>query len=314
MPTFSIITPLYNKAAYISATLQSVLAQTCADWELWVIDNGSTDHSWEVAQQVSDPRIHLLRSPKQGPGAARNYGLVHAQGEWIQFLDADDLLEPNHLAQQIQTAQQHPNADIIVGCWQEFTDANPTQRTLKQPAAMGRSLQTLRDAAIAFAPWAVHAAIIKRAVLTPDCHWPEHLDRYLGEDIAFWFKLVSRCTVAYSSSQGALYRTQTTHCRTQILEVEKWFEGVHAAIAHNQATLKQADLICTAAQCENLMRVYAGIYQLARQQKSQEIAVAARSQASLWLREYFRVARKPKWSMIARRLVGIESFLAISGA
>jgi glycosyltransferase involved in cell wall biosynthesis len=301
MPTISIIIPLYNKVAYIADTIQSLLSQTYSDWEMLVVDNGSTDSGGEKVQQVQDSRIRLLQSPKQGPGAARNYGLDFAQGEWIQFLDADDLLEPDHLEQQLATADKNPEAEIIVSSWQEFTEENPNVRTLKQPAA-----------AIAFAPWAVHAALVKRSALSPDCYWPEQLDRFLGEDIAFWFRLVSNCKVAYGQSKGALYRIQTAQCRTQNLNPEKWFEGIHSAIDLNQQYLQGKNCSYTPGQCENLMRVYSGIYLLARKQKSVSIELQARSRASTWLREYFRVAQKPKLSMLVRRLMGINPFLSLA--
>ena len=312
MPTISIIIPLYNKVAYIADTIQSLLSQTYSDWEMLVVDNGSTDSGGEKVQQVQDSRIRLLQSPKQGPGAARNYGLDFAQGEWIQFLDADDLLEPDHLEQQLATADKNPEAEIIVSGWQEFTDDNPTKRVLKQPAGIEQPIQVLRDGAIAFAPWAVHAALVKRSALSPDCYWPEQLDRYLGEDIAFWFRLVSQCTVAYGASKGALYRIQTSQCRTQNLNPEKWFEGIHAAIELNQQYLQGKNCSYTPGQCENLMRVYSGIYLLARKQKSVSIELQARSRASSWLREYFRVAQKPKLSMLVRRLMGINPFLSLA--
>jgi glycosyltransferase involved in cell wall biosynthesis len=312
MPTISIITPLYNKVAYIADTIQSLLSQTYLDWEMLVVDNGSTDSGGEKVQQVQDSRIRLLQSPKQGPGAARNYGLDFAQGEWIQFLDADDLLEPDHLEQQLATADKNPEAEIIVSGWQEFTDDNPTKRVLKQPAGIEQPIQVLRDGAIAFAPWAVHAALVKRSALSPDCYWPEQLDRYLGEDIAFWFRLVSQCTVAYGASKGALYRIQTSQCRTQNLNPEKWFEGIHAAIELNQQYLQGKNCSYTPGQCENLMRVYSGIYLLAREQKSVSTELQARSRASSWLREYFRVAQKPKLSMLVRRLMGINPFLRLA--
>src|SRR4028119_92017 len=253
MPTVSIIAPLYNKAAYVADMMQSVLSQTYSDWELLVVDNGSTDDSFLKAQQIQDSRIRLLQSPKRGPGAARNYGLTHAKGKWIQFLDADDLLEPNHLEQQLAAAQQNPEAEIIACCWQEFTDENPTVKILKKPAGLGQPIQVLRDAAIAFAPWAVHAALVKRSALSPNCYWPEQLDKYLGEDIAFWFRLVSKCSVAYGESKGALYRIQTAQCRTQNLNPEKWFEGIHAAIELNQHYLQCKNCSYTPGQCESLM-------------------------------------------------------------
>jgi len=311
MPIVSIITPLYNKAAYIKETIQSVLSQTYSDWEMLVVDNGSTDSGGEKVQQFQDSRIRLLQSPKQGPGAARNYGLTYAQGEWIQFLDADDLLEPDHLEQQLFAAQQNPDAEIIACCWQEFTQENPTVRILKQPAGIGQPIEVLRDAAIAFAPWAVHAALVKRSALSPDCYWPEQLDKYLGEDIAFWFRLVSQCTVAYGASKGALYLLETSQCRNQNLNPEKWFEGVHAALKLNQKYLRNESRSYTPRQCENLMRVYSEIYLLARQQKSVSVEFQAISTASWWLKEYFRVAKKASPSMLLRRFIGIQLFLSL---
>lgn len=311
MPTVSIIAPLYNKAAYVADMMQSVLSQTYSDWELLVVDNGSTDDSFLKAQQIQDSRIRLLQSPKRGPGAARNYGLTHAKGKWIQFLDADDLLEPNHLEQQLAAAQQNPEAEIIACCWQEFTDENPTVKILKKPAGLGQPIQVLRDAAIAFAPWAVHAALVKRSGLSPNCYWPEQLDRYLGEDIAFWFRLVSQCTVAYGASKGALYRIQTAQCRNQNLNPEKWFEGVHAALELNQQYLRNESRSYTPRQCENLMRVYSEIYLLARQQKSVSVEVQAISTASWWLKEYFRVVKKASPSMLLRRFIGIKLFFCL---
>ncbi|MFB8790199.1 MAG: glycosyltransferase family A protein [Potamolinea sp.] len=312
MPTVSIITPLYNKAAYIVDTIQSVLSQTYSDWEMLIVDNGSTDGSWEQAQAFQDSRIRLLQSPKQGPGAARNYGLDLAQGEWIQFLDADDLLESNHLEQQLSDAQQNPDAEIIAGCWQEFTDENPTLKILQQPAGIGQPIQVLRDTTIILAPWAVHAALVKRSVLSPDCYWPEQLDKYLAEDITFWFKLVSKCTVAYGKSTGALYRMQTPQCRNQNLSAQKWFEGIHAAIKLNQQYLQERNHSYTPTQCEQLMTAYTTLYLLARKQHSVDIELQSLSIASKWLKEYFLVAKKPRLSMRVRRIMGLKLFLGLT--
>lgn len=312
MPKVSIITPLYNKAAYIADTIQSVLSQTYSNWEMLVVDNGSTDDSWEEAQAFQDSRIRLLQSPKQGPGAARNYGLNLAQGEWIQFLDADDLLEPNHLEQQLLDTKQNPDAEIIACCWQEFTDENPTLKILKQPAGIGQPIQSLRDTTITFAPWGVHAALVKRSVLSSDCYWPEQLDKYLAEDITFWFKLVSKCTVAYGRSTGALYRIQTPQCRHQYFNSKKWFEGIHAAIGLNQQYLQERNHSYTPAQCEKLMTAYTTLYLLARKQQSLDVKLQALSIASEWLKKYFSVAKKPRLLMIVRRIIGLKLFLSLT--
>ena len=312
MPTVSIITPLYNKAAYIADTITSMLSQTYPNWEMLIVDNGSTDGSWEKAQQFQDSRIHLLQSPKQGPGAARNYGLRFAQGEWIQFLDADDLLEPDHLEQQLTAAKAHPEAEIIACHWQEFTDANPTERILTAPIGIGQPNQILRDKALAFAPWAVHAAFVKRSALSSDCYWPEQLDQYLAEDIAFWFKLVSQSSVAYGTSTGALYRMETPQCRNQSFNLEKWFQGIHAAIELNQQYMLDTNQFYTPAQCENLMIVYSSIYLLARKENLLSIELQALSIASEWLKKYFLVAKKPGATMLLRRLIGLKFYLNLT--
>jgi len=93
----SVIIPLYNKARYIQRALDSVLAQTWAEYEVIVVDDGSTDHSGEIVGQYSDPRIRLITQANAGPGAARNCGLAEAKGEYVAFLDADDEWLPTFL-------------------------------------------------------------------------------------------------------------------------------------------------------------------------------------------------------------------------
>lgn len=311
MVTVSVIAPLYNKAAYITDAINSVISQKFPDWEMLIVDNGSTDGSWETVQEIRDSRIRLLQSPKQGPCAARNYGLSYAKGEWIQFLDADDLLESNHLEQQLAIAKENLDADIIACSWQEFTDDNPMVKTLKKPSGIGKKIEVLRDSAIAFAPWAVHAALVKRAAISPDYYWPEQLDRYLGEDIAFWFRLVNKCTVAYGDSKGALYRIQTDECRNQNFNPEKWFEGIDAAIELNHQWWQMRNKAHTPRQCEMLMRVYCNIYMLGYKQSLFSVKESALSKASEWLKEYFYCVKIPKISMVIRYSIGLENFLKI---
>ena len=93
MLRFSIVTPLFNKAAYFPATIDSVVSQTFRDWEWIIVDDGSTDGSLALAQGAAarDARIRALTQPSSGPCTARNRGVREAGGEWLLFLDADDL-------------------------------------------------------------------------------------------------------------------------------------------------------------------------------------------------------------------------------
>ena len=118
---FSVIIPLYNKAPYIRKALESVLAQTYADYELIIIDDGSTDGSAEIAEAIlQDPASRLIassphrliRQANSGVSAARNNGVAQAQGDYIAFLDADDWWEPTYLERMAQLIEDHPEAGL----------------------------------------------------------------------------------------------------------------------------------------------------------------------------------------------------------
>jgi glycosyltransferase involved in cell wall biosynthesis len=307
----SIITPLHNKEPYVAETIRSVLAQTMTDWEMIVVENGSTDKGVEVAKQFSDARIRLVSSLKQGPGVARNFGLGLATGEWILFLDADDLLEPHYLADQLKAAQRHPEAAVIAGCWQEFSHEAPAHRELKRPAAIGKSREQLLDSAIAFTCWAVHAALVRRNVFKPGLNWPEELDRFLGEDTTFWFRLVNSVPVAYSESSGALYRTQTADCRSQIGMLSRWFEGLHQAAQANVAHLEGLGQNLTAGQKENLFRLYFGLYSQALCAGDVRIADAAGKHAIKWLGERRHAASPMPFSLRLAHWIGLKMFVQL---
>lgn len=97
-PFFSIVIPTYNRASLIGLTLQSVLTQTYPHVEILVVDDGSKDNTAEAVARYPDPRLHYLPKENAERGAARNYGLARAQGEYVLFLDSDDRLHPGHLA------------------------------------------------------------------------------------------------------------------------------------------------------------------------------------------------------------------------
>lgn len=295
MTKISIIIPLYNKYSYILETVGSVICQTYTDWEMLVVDNGSTDDGFEKVKQVKDSRISFLECSKKGPGAARNYGLDRAQGEWIQFLDADDLLEPNHLEQQLQVARQNPNSEIIVGGWKEFVGFSPTKFVLKKPAGFEQPRQSLLDSTIAFAPWAVHAALVKRSVLTAEYLWAEELDSFASEDTAFWFGLLTKFSVAFSNNQGALYRKQTHLCRDEYSNATKWLQGMRAVTSYNIQFLHSRGDKISANQCEMLMRCFIST-----------AFIAYKSRDFITEREAFDCAEK--WFVKCAELGGINTF------
>lgn len=97
-PLFSIIIPVYNGEKYIETCLNSIISQTLKDWELILIDDGSTDKTPELLSNYVTKNIHLISKPNEGVSIARNKGLDIAKGEYILFIDADDILYPNALS------------------------------------------------------------------------------------------------------------------------------------------------------------------------------------------------------------------------
>lgn len=113
MPRFSVIIPLYNKAPYVRKTVESILGQTFSDYELIIIDNGSTDGSSEIVADISDSRIRIVRLEENvGVSNARNKGVSLSTAPYITFLDADDWWEPTFLEEMVGLIERHPGAGI----------------------------------------------------------------------------------------------------------------------------------------------------------------------------------------------------------
>lgn len=108
-PLVSIIIPVYNAEFFLSAAINSVLEQSWLNKEIIVIDDGSTDNSLQILSTFSRPEIRVFTQKNQGAGAARNRGLREAKGDYVQFLDADDLLSPDKIELQVNALREHPN-------------------------------------------------------------------------------------------------------------------------------------------------------------------------------------------------------------
>lgn len=113
-PLISVVIPAYNSARFIGEALSSVLAQTFTDYEIIVVDDGSTDDTREVVGALGD-RVRLVSQKNAGAGAARNRGIAAARGTWIAFLDSDDQWRPEHLRILLDAAEASPEFPLIYG-------------------------------------------------------------------------------------------------------------------------------------------------------------------------------------------------------
>lgn len=123
MPTISVIIPTYNGEKTIQKTIESVLKQTFTDFEVIVINDGSEDRTLDIISKFNDPRIKVFSYPHAGGNVSRNRGLETAVGEFVSFLDADDIWTPDKLARQLQALQENELAKVAYS-WTDLIDEN----------------------------------------------------------------------------------------------------------------------------------------------------------------------------------------------
>jgi glycosyltransferase involved in cell wall biosynthesis len=128
-PVVSVVMPAYNYGHFIGATLNSLQAQTFSNWECVVVDDGSTDNTAEVVAEFvkTDPRIKFLQQPNRRQAAARNYGLAHISGKYVQFLDADDLIQQHKFERQVEFLEAHDDVDIVYSDTRYFATERPDE-------------------------------------------------------------------------------------------------------------------------------------------------------------------------------------------
>ncbi|WP_299780162.1 glycosyltransferase [uncultured Formosa sp.] len=113
MIKLSIIISVYNKERHLKATLESVINQSYKQFEIIAVNDGSTDKSLSVLNQITDPRLHVFSQPNLGASAARNRGIKEAKTDYIALLDGDDIWLPNYLQEMVAIIEKHPSAHVF---------------------------------------------------------------------------------------------------------------------------------------------------------------------------------------------------------
>ncbi|ALF52922.1 glycosyl transferase family A [Nostoc piscinale CENA21] len=131
MPKVTVVIPAYNAMQFLPETVESVLAQTFSDLELLIVNDGSSDNIVQWANNITDERVKLISQENQGVSAARNTGIMQSNGEYLAFLDADDLWKPTKLEKQILRFEEYPEAGLVY-TWTHLVDtfAKPINRVL----------------------------------------------------------------------------------------------------------------------------------------------------------------------------------------
>lgn len=127
-PFFSVVMPVYNRERYVREAIESVLAQSGTDFELVVVDDGSTDRSVQIVRSIVDMRLRLVYGDHSGGASARNKGISVARGQFIVWIDSDDRQAPGAFAALRQAIKDFPEADVYYGDLEIFDDAQPGKR------------------------------------------------------------------------------------------------------------------------------------------------------------------------------------------
>ena len=208
----SVIIPLYNNAATIARAINSVLGQTFSDFELIVVDDGSTDGGREVVGKMSDSRIKLESQSNQGVSAARNLGIGKTNGEWIAFLDADDEWEPNFLETIIKLKERYPECSVCATSYFRKSSQENKEKILlrnvpsEQDFVMDNYFEV---AACSDPPFYTCSVAVKRETLLSIGGFP--IGIHQGEDLLTWARLATVSNIAYCVEPNCVYHITEAH-------------------------------------------------------------------------------------------------------
>lgn len=200
----SIVIPLYNKEDYIAKTIQSILTQTFQNFEIVIINDGSTDGSVKEVQRFEDKRIRLFEQTNAGVSAARNRGITEAQYEFIAFLDADDEWKPNYLTLQYDLIKSFPICDVFAMAYMVNRKGLLSLSRLSNLNFEGKGIIDYFCVAYQSDPpvWSSAVVVTKKA-LNQIGGFP--LNVRSGEDLVTWAKLATLYKIAYSTEAASVY-------------------------------------------------------------------------------------------------------------
>lgn len=233
MPQVSVIIPTYNRAAFLPETIRSVKNQSFADLEIIVADDGSTDDTAAIVPTCG-PDVTYLPLPHRGqPAATRNGGLRVARGEFIAFLDSDDLFWPDKLAVQVQALEAHPEIGLVYSNGTFFRD-NPTAVTGRvldgMPTPTGNAFPDLLRGNFLFPP----VILLRRRCLDQVGVFDENPDFYGVEDYELWLRIAARCSFLYLPGDVAAIRRHensiSSHFaihKSRVVKVLRHIENLH---------------------------------------------------------------------------------------
>ena len=230
-PLISVIIPMYNTQDYIQKTIESVLTQTYKNLEVIVVDDGSTDNGAKIVQQLhsKDSRVKYIFQANEGVSAARNYGIKSSTGEYLAFLDSDDLWLPSKLEKQMNRLIT-TNMDACYCGYQYFCE-DVMGKTFPKHYFEGKILIEVIKEKVSV--WTSTVVVKKSIVIDNSISFRSGLN--WAEDMDFFYRLLYKCEFCCVKEILALYRQRPnslSFSANRILEVALWndfVEWVHTA-------------------------------------------------------------------------------------
>src|SRR5450756_1425380 len=214
-PRISIIMPVWNGEKFLAAAVDSLLAQTFPDFELLVIDDGSTDRTPEILRAYTDPRLRVLRLDHGGIVVALNHGLSQARADWVARLDADDISLPRRLELQWQAVNRHPRAVLCHTAVTCFGEGSVSAGEARLPRS--RSFMALR---LCYQCPIAHSTVLfkKSVALAVGGYLPE--ERH-AEDFSLWGRLLEQGEFIALPEKLVRFRVHQQSVSRQNLEAQQ---------------------------------------------------------------------------------------------
>lgn len=252
-PLVSILIPCYNAAPWLAQTLESALAQTWPHQEIIVVDDGSTDDSASIARTYASHAVRLVTQENRGAAAARNHALQHAQGEFIQFLDADDLLAPDKIEQQLRSLGAAAG-QIAAGPWGRF-DNHPASAVFT-PEANWRDSKPVDWLALNFAGRGMMppaAWLTPRTLIDAAGPWDERLT--LNDDGEYFCRvLLASSGVIFCANARSFYRSNLADSLSRRRTEAAWRSAYLSQDLCTQHLLARENSPRTRRACANLFQ------------------------------------------------------------
>ena len=207
-PDISVIMPLYNKEDYVGEAVESVLSQLDTNFELIVVNDGSTDNSIQNVQNFNDDRLRIISQENLGVSAARNSGIKEAKSDLLAFIDADDIWAPNYLKTILNLRNDYPQCKILATGYQyiynDGSKVSPFFKGLLEHPWSGIIKNYFEIASKSDPPLCSSVVTVYKNAVESIGGFPEGVTS--GEDLLTWARLAAKFTVAYNSEPHAFFR------------------------------------------------------------------------------------------------------------